>query len=113
MANAHTDPDYWEYIFSLEHFPVLPLTLLCTVSYHGFCSVFRKKSKQAMRDYKKVQIQLENLETSVRDRCKKEFTGRERGFISVYQIEKYQCILNLLPQHICALSRGLPFIVYF
>uniref|UniRef100_A0A3B4BCK0 Plexin B1 n=1 Tax=Periophthalmus magnuspinnatus TaxID=409849 RepID=A0A3B4BCK0_9GOBI len=31
-------------------------------------------SKQAMRDYKKVQIQLENLETSVRDRCKKEFT---------------------------------------
>lgn len=35
----------------------------------------RRKSKQAMRDYKKVQIQLENLETSVRDRCKKEFTG--------------------------------------
>ncbi|KAI3357204.1 hypothetical protein L3Q82_015660 [Scortum barcoo] len=34
----------------------------------------RRKSKQAMRDYKKVQIQLENLETSVRDRCKKEFT---------------------------------------
>uniref|UniRef100_A0A669P0E7 Plexin B1 n=1 Tax=Phasianus colchicus TaxID=9054 RepID=A0A669P0E7_PHACC len=31
-------------------------------------------SKQALRDYKKVQIQLENLETSVRDRCKKEFT---------------------------------------
>uniref|UniRef100_A0A665TS82 Plexin b1a n=1 Tax=Echeneis naucrates TaxID=173247 RepID=A0A665TS82_ECHNA len=36
--------------------------------------IYRKKSKQAMRDYKKVQIQLENLETSVRDRCKKEFT---------------------------------------
>ncbi len=36
----------------------------------------RRKSKQAMRDYKKVQIQLENLETSVRDRCKKEFTGK-------------------------------------
>uniref|UniRef100_A0A7N8XPQ6 Plexin b1a n=1 Tax=Mastacembelus armatus TaxID=205130 RepID=A0A7N8XPQ6_9TELE len=36
--------------------------------------VYRRKSKQAMRDYKKVQIQLENLETSVRDRCKKEFT---------------------------------------
>ena len=35
----------------------------------------RRKSKQALRDYKKVQIQLENLETSVRDRCKKEFTG--------------------------------------
>uniref|UniRef100_A0A3B3C2H0 Plexin-B1 n=1 Tax=Oryzias melastigma TaxID=30732 RepID=A0A3B3C2H0_ORYME len=37
-------------------------------------SPVRRKSKQAMRDYKKVQIQLENLETSVRDRCKKEFT---------------------------------------
>lgn len=36
----------------------------------------RRKSKQALRDYKKVQIQLENLETSVRDRCKKEFTGK-------------------------------------
>lgn len=35
----------------------------------------RRKSKQALRDYKKVQIQLENLESSVRDRCKKEFTG--------------------------------------
>lgn len=32
-----------------------------------------------MRDYKKVQIQLENLETSVRDRCKKEFTGTITG----------------------------------
>lgn len=37
----------------------------------------RRKSKQALRDYKKVQIQLENLETSVRDRCKKEFTGQK------------------------------------
>uniref|UniRef100_A0A8C7UM56 Plexin-B1 n=1 Tax=Oncorhynchus mykiss TaxID=8022 RepID=A0A8C7UM56_ONCMY len=36
--------------------------------------IYRRKSKQALRDYKKVQIQLENLETSVRDRCKKEFT---------------------------------------
>lgn len=42
-------------------------TLLC---------LSRRKSKQALRDYKKVQIQLENLETSVRDRCKKEFTGK-------------------------------------
>ncbi|XP_051996900.1 plexin-B1 [Xyrauchen texanus] len=36
--------------------------------------IYRRKSKQALRDFKKVQIQLENLETSVRDRCKKEFT---------------------------------------
>lgn len=39
----------------------------------------RRKSKQALRDYKKVQIQLENLESSVRDRCKKEFTGEAAG----------------------------------
>lgn len=44
-------------------FPILTLVLS------------RRKSKQALRDYKKVQIQLENLESSVRDRCKKEFTG--------------------------------------
>ncbi|XP_037706109.1 plexin-B1 [Choloepus didactylus] len=36
--------------------------------------MYRRKSKQALKDYKKVQIQLENLESSVRDRCKKEFT---------------------------------------
>lgn len=41
----------------------------------------RRKSKQAMRDYKKVQIQLENLETSVRDRCKKEFTGKIQCYV--------------------------------
>lgn len=34
-----------------------------------------------MRDYKKVQIQLENLETSVRDRCKKEFTGTDPNLL--------------------------------
>lgn len=45
---------------------------------HASSSFIRRKSKQAMRDYKKVQIQLENLETSVRDRCKKEFTGTTR-----------------------------------
>ncbi|KAK2509507.1 hypothetical protein MC885_005673 [Smutsia gigantea] len=37
--------------------------------------MYRRKSRQALRDYKKVQMQLENLESSVRDRCKKEFTG--------------------------------------
>lgn len=44
----------------------------------------RRKSKQAMRDYKKVQIQLENLETSVRDRCKKEFTGKIQHTLMIY-----------------------------
>lgn len=42
---------------------------LCLAS----CS--RHKSKQALRDYQKVLVQLENLETGVGDQCRKEFTG--------------------------------------
>uniref|UniRef100_UPI00358EDA3B plexin-B1-like isoform X3 n=1 Tax=Myxine glutinosa TaxID=7769 RepID=UPI00358EDA3B len=36
--------------------------------------IYRRKSKKAIRDYKKVQVQLESLETNVRDTCKKQFT---------------------------------------
>lgn len=36
--------------------------------------MYRRQSQLAMRDYKKVLVQLENLETSVGDQCKKEFT---------------------------------------
>lgn len=35
----------------------------------------RRKSQQAEREYEKIKSQLEGLEESVRDRCKKEFTG--------------------------------------
>lgn len=35
----------------------------------------RRKSKQALRDYKKVLVQLETLEINVGDQCRKEFTG--------------------------------------
>lgn len=38
--------------------------------------MYRHKSKQALRDYEKVLVQLENLETGVGDQCRKEFTGR-------------------------------------
>lgn len=61
----------------------LVLLVLCPLSlpdppplFPSLSVSIRRKSKQALRDYKKVQIQLENLETSVRDRCKKEFTGK-------------------------------------
>lgn len=37
----------------------------------------RHKSKQALRDYQKVLVQLENLEIGVGDQCRKEFTGGE------------------------------------
>uniref|UniRef100_A0A674F458 Plexin b1b n=1 Tax=Salmo trutta TaxID=8032 RepID=A0A674F458_SALTR len=59
---------------------LIVLIIVLIYRYVSFAFVYinflylERKSKQALRDYKKVQIQLENLETSVRDRCKKEFT---------------------------------------
>lgn len=41
--------------------------------------VHRRKSQQAEREYEKIKSQLEGLEESVRDRCKKEFTGAAAG----------------------------------
>ncbi|XP_060931676.1 plexin-B2-like [Limanda limanda] len=49
---------------------ILPMLLFIAVSV--YC--YRRKSRQAEREYEKVKHQLENLEESVRDRCKKEFT---------------------------------------
>lgn len=43
--------------------------------------LYRRKSQQAEREYEKVKHQLENLEESVRDRCKKEFTGTESSVL--------------------------------
>ncbi|XP_029017170.1 plexin-B2a [Betta splendens] len=49
---------------------VVPMLLFIAVSV--YC--YRRKSQQAEREYEKVKHQLESLEESVRDRCKKEFT---------------------------------------
>ncbi|CAN9508504.1 unnamed protein product [Ophioblennius macclurei] len=49
---------------------IVPMLLFIAVSV--YC--YRRKSQQAEREYEKVKHQLENLEESVRDRCKKEFT---------------------------------------
>ncbi|XP_041114319.1 plexin-B2-like [Polyodon spathula] len=54
---------------------ILPVVLIPMVAIIGisvYC--YRRQSQQAERDYEKVRHQLENLEESVRDRCKKEFT---------------------------------------
>lgn len=67
--------------------------LICS----GFC---RRKSKQALRDYKKVQIQLENLETSVRDRCKKEFTGKSQLVWRMKRMRSGKEGLKLSPLHV-------------
>ncbi|KAJ8374068.1 hypothetical protein SKAU_G00046480 [Synaphobranchus kaupii] len=49
---------------------LVPMLLIIAVSI--YC--YRRKSQQAEREYEKVKNQLANLEESVRDRCKKEFT---------------------------------------
>ncbi|XP_051548054.1 plexin-B2-like isoform X2 [Myxocyprinus asiaticus] len=49
---------------------VFPMLLIIAIS----VVCYRRKSQQAEREYEKVKHQLENLEESVRDRCKKEFT---------------------------------------
>nr|XP_020652892.1 plexin-B2 [Pogona vitticeps]XP_020652893.1 plexin-B2 [Pogona vitticeps] len=54
---------------------ILPLVIIPMVAII-FTSIYcyRRKSQQAEREYEKIKSQLEGLEESVRDRCKKEFT---------------------------------------
>ncbi|XP_030073029.1 plexin-B2 [Microcaecilia unicolor] len=49
---------------------IIPMVGIILVSI--YC--YRRKSQQAEREYEKIKSQLEGLEESVRDRCKKEFT---------------------------------------
>ncbi|XP_062403466.1 plexin-B2b [Sardina pilchardus] len=52
--------------------PAVIIPMLLIIATSAYC--YRRKSQQAEREYEKVKHQLENLEESVRDRCKKEFT---------------------------------------
>uniref|UniRef100_A0A4W4E4I0 Sema domain-containing protein n=1 Tax=Electrophorus electricus TaxID=8005 RepID=A0A4W4E4I0_ELEEL len=52
--------------------PAVILPMLIFIAVSVYC--YRRKSQQAEREYEKVKHQLESLEESVRDRCKKEFT---------------------------------------
>uniref|UniRef100_A0A3P9QF96 Plexin b2a, tandem duplicate 1 n=1 Tax=Poecilia reticulata TaxID=8081 RepID=A0A3P9QF96_POERE len=52
--------------------PAVIVPMLVFIAISVYC--YRRKSQQAEREYEKVKHQLENLEESVRDRCKKEFT---------------------------------------
>ncbi|XP_066447962.1 plexin-B2 [Eleutherodactylus coqui] len=49
---------------------LIPMILIIVTAVY----FYRRKSRQAEREYEKVKLQLEGLEESVRDRCKKEFT---------------------------------------
>ena len=56
--------------------PVFPALYLTQAGSQELPCAPRRKSQQAEREYEKIKSQLEGLEESVRDRCKKEFTGR-------------------------------------
>uniref|UniRef100_A0AAZ3NTE7 Sema domain-containing protein n=1 Tax=Oncorhynchus tshawytscha TaxID=74940 RepID=A0AAZ3NTE7_ONCTS len=68
-THTHTHGQYCTVFFELVSPDIT--TSLCEV----LCvSVCRRRSKQALRDYKKVLVQLETLEINVGDQCRKEFT---------------------------------------
>lgn len=52
--------------------PLVLIPMLAIIVIAVYC--YRRKSQQAEREYEKIKSQLEGLEESVRDRCKKEFT---------------------------------------
>ncbi|XP_075455978.1 plexin-B2 [Ascaphus truei] len=52
--------------------PAILVPMLLIIGISVYC--YWRKSQQAEREYEKVRLQLEGLEESVRERCKKEFT---------------------------------------
>ncbi|XP_068129736.1 plexin-B2 [Hyperolius riggenbachi] len=55
---------------------IIPVVLIPMILIIGISIYFyRRKSQQAEREYEKIRQQLEGLEESVRERCKKEFTA--------------------------------------
>ncbi|OCT87335.1 plexin-B2 isoform X2 [Xenopus laevis] len=54
---------------------IIPVVLIPMLLIIGIAVYFyRRKSQQAEREYEKVKLQLDGLEESVRERCKREFT---------------------------------------
>ncbi|XP_040843627.1 plexin-B2 isoform X1 [Ochotona curzoniae] len=52
--------------------PLVMVPMVAVIAVSVYC--YWRKSQQAEREYEKIRSQLEGLEESVRDRCKKEFT---------------------------------------
>ncbi|XP_030643312.1 plexin-B2a [Chanos chanos] len=66
---------YYERKYEVPLLIIIPAVIIPMLLFIGlFVYCYRRKSQQAEREYEKVKHQLENLEESVRDRCKKEFT---------------------------------------
>uniref|UniRef100_A0A8K9V3U6 Sema domain-containing protein n=1 Tax=Oncorhynchus mykiss TaxID=8022 RepID=A0A8K9V3U6_ONCMY len=70
VGSVHYESNNEVPLFIIIPAVIIPMLLIILVSV--YC--YRRKSQQAEREYEKVKHQLENLEESVRDRCKKEFT---------------------------------------
>ncbi|KAL8221161.1 UNVERIFIED_CONTAM: Plexin-B2 [Gekko kuhli] len=70
---------------------IIPMVAIIIISI--YC--YRRKSQQAEREYEKIKSQLEGLEESVRDRCKKEFTGMTDAQFLAGPPEKLQDVLYL------------------
>ncbi|KAM3870270.1 plexin-B2b [Diretmus argenteus] len=70
VGSVHYERKYEVPLYIIIPAVIVPMLLIIAISV--YC--YRRKSQQAEREYEKVKHQLENLEESVRDRCKKEFT---------------------------------------
>ncbi|XP_051547360.1 plexin-B2-like isoform X2 [Myxocyprinus asiaticus] len=70
VGSVHFERKYEVPLYIIIPAVIVPMVLFIAVSI--YC--YRRKSQQAEREYEKIKNQLANLEESVRDRCKKEFT---------------------------------------
>ncbi|XP_051544129.1 plexin-B2-like [Myxocyprinus asiaticus] len=70
VGSVHFERKYEVPLYIIIPAVIIPMVLFIAVSI--YC--YRRKSQQAEREYDKIKNQLANLEESVRDRCKKEFT---------------------------------------
>ncbi|XP_077090611.1 plexin-B2a [Siphateles boraxobius] len=70
VGTVHFERKYEIPLYIIIPAVLIPMVLFIAASV--YC--YRRKSQQAEREYEKIKNQLANLEDSVRDRCKKEFT---------------------------------------
>ncbi|KAK7149721.1 hypothetical protein R3I94_009126 [Phoxinus phoxinus] len=70
VGSVHFERKYEVPLYIIIPAVLIPMVLFIAASV--YC--YRRKSQQAEREYEKIKNQLANLEDSVRDRCKKEFT---------------------------------------
>lgn len=58
------------YVFSIEAITGIIAIVFCLVFLCFIVLIYRRKSTQAEREYKRIQIQMDTLESNVRFECK-------------------------------------------